>query len=120
MGTTFGLHHISLPPPGLNPPTGVKFELQPNPYFWGWGVQICWNFSNLTKKLNFCLLGLRKNLVTKGGNDKFFIGKITHVFGDTVGNPFLKEFSILRKKIRKKIWLGTTGGGNVGTREQLE
>ncbi len=67
MGSTFGLHHILLPLPELyplstpTPHTGVNVGLQPNqsdpPLFWGRGVQICWNFSNLTK--NFKIFACR-------------------------------------------------------------
>jgi hypothetical protein len=93
MGTTFGLHHILFPHPGLYPLT-LRLTYPPPPSHGGkiWtSAQTNVTYpgsSNMLEFFNFEKKNRKKIWAAKGGNDEFFFGKITHVFGDT---PPLKK-----------------------------
>jgi hypothetical protein len=121
MGTTFSLHHILFPRPGLyplsrppQPPhegksrTSAQTEVT-YPTILGSGSSNMLEFFEFDKKLNFCLTGLRKKLGQQKAGTTKKIGK-SHMFLGTrpplkkrKENPFLKDFFNFDKKI-EKIW----------------
>jgi hypothetical protein len=119
MGTTPGFHWTLFSAARAAPSSHrvkslTSARTNVTPYFWGWGVQICWNFSILTK-IWFFLPARTQNffLDEAGWNFNFFVKK-SHMF---LWCTFLKKGGeeLIFKKFeffRGKRKAGTLQGNN--------